>query len=89
MAAAGAANMAAEVGRSGGPMPAQVRDCMQHNWGGASFGLIANNKVKSGGAQFWLGQGSQLIVEDNEFTGWGHVSGGNAIQTYRGGYSQH
>jgi hypothetical protein len=71
------------------PMPAQVRDCMQHNWGGASFGLIANNKVKSGGAQFWLGQGSQLIVEDNEFTGWGHVSGGNAIQTYRGGYSQH
>ena len=70
-------------------MPDNVRECMQQNWGGASFGIIAGNKVKAGGAQFWLGQASQIILEHNEFTGWGQVSGGNAIQTYRGGWSQH
>ena len=73
----------------GAVMPDNVRECMQQNWGGASFGIIAGNKVKAGGAQFWLGQASQIILEHNEFTGWGQVSGGNAIQTYRGGWSQH
>ena len=60
----------------GAVMPDNVRECMQQNWGGASFGIIAGNKVKAGGAQFWLGQASQIILEHNEFTGWGQVSGG-------------
>ena len=29
----------------GAVMPDNVRECMQQNWGGASFGIIAGNKV--------------------------------------------
>ena len=59
------------------------------NYGGATFGIFADNQVKAGGAGHWLGEASQLIVEGNTFAGFSLVSGGSNIATYQGGYSQH
>ena len=61
----------------------------QYGYGAARYGLMTRNQIYNGGACHWFDNGRELIFEGNTCIGNSHMSMGNNIATYGGGYAHH